>query len=134
MSFFVYDSMRTDLLNGQIDFNNGTFGFKLMSSDYVPNIKTDTNFSEIYQHEVSGGGYHSIYDGFVIEPSNLDNKTFLKKTQLLWETIDVSFKSLVCCDQSSGKLIFCYGFSDEKVISNQDYRVQWPNDIVMELR
>lgn len=133
MSFFVYDSMRTDLLSGELNFEDN-FEFKLMTSSYVPCIDKDTNFSEISAFEVVGGGYSNIVGPFTITQTTDQNKKLLTKDQLLWESITATFKYLICCDQATGKLVFCYGFNSDKVITNGDYRVEWPSDIIMELR
>lgn len=56
MASFLYNSLITDLINGDVDFSSDTFYVMLVTSTYSPDKDTDAKRSDV-TNEVSGTGY-----------------------------------------------------------------------------
>jgi hypothetical protein len=56
MANAIYNSFKRDIANGSIDLDTDTIKLMLVTSDYTPNIDTNTKRSDV-TNEVSGAGY-----------------------------------------------------------------------------
>lgn len=56
MPSVLYDSFKYENATGVIDLDNDTFRMMLVTSSYVPNVKTHTKRSDV-TNEVAGTGY-----------------------------------------------------------------------------
>lgn len=56
MASLIYDSFRSDILNGNIDLTDDTIKIALVTSSYTP-VQATHNFFDDVTNEVSGTGY-----------------------------------------------------------------------------
>lgn len=88
MANAIYNSFKRDIANGSIDLDTDTIKLMLVTSDYTPNIDTNTKRSDV-TNEVSGAGYTT-------GGSALQNKTVTINTtsdKAIFDADDVTFST-----------------------------------------
>lgn len=88
MANAIYNSFKRDIANGSIDLDSDTIKLMLVTSDYTPNIDTNTKRSDV-TNEVSGAGYTT-------GGSALQNKTVTINTtsdKAIFDADDVTFST-----------------------------------------
>lgn len=91
MASLIYDSCIYDTSKGDIDWDNHSFKFMLVTASYTPNKGTHTNRSQI-TNEVTGTNYNSGGEsiGFTLANDTSNHWTTITFNQMTFTNLTVS--------------------------------------------
>lgn len=104
MASVLYNSFKTDLLSGNINFGADTFYAMLVTSAYAPNIDTHNRRDDV-TNEVTGTGYTAGGEEINVASVTLDTGTDTVNVtfdDVLWATSSITARGAVIYKSNGG--------------------------------
>lgn len=134
MSNLLYNSIKTDIINGVIDFSQDQINTILVSS-YTPQTSSVT-YANVSASEVVGAEYTQngkTLSGCSVSVSG--NVVYFDANDLTWSNSVITASGAIIMKIESpiseSKLIGYVDFNGDKIASLEDFTIQWsPNGIL----
>lgn len=139
MANVVYNSFKTQLLNGGINFGTSTIKAMLVTSGYTPNQDSD-DFQNDVTNEVSATGYTTggkTLTGGTVTQDNTDNEAVYDAADVTWGTSSITARAAVLYKDtgvsSTSPLIGYVDFTTDQTSANGDFTIQWSSEGIINL-
>lgn len=139
MADVIYNSFKTQLLNGEINFGTSSIKLMLVTSSYAPNQDTD-DFQDDVTNEVEGTGYTAggatLASGTVTQ-DNTDNEAVYDADDVTWGTSSLTARGAVLYKDtgvgSTSPLIAYLDFGSDQTSSSGNFTIQWNTEGIINL-
>jgi hypothetical protein len=129
----IYNSFKTDLMNGVLNLSSDTIKAALMGSGFVFNA-SHTKWSDVSEYEVSGENY--ISEGCVLQGKTITNvgqTAVFDASNTLWHAITITAHAVVLVDTTAidSPLICAFDFGTNQAVVNSNFSIRWATTGIM---
>jgi len=139
MANAVYNSAKTDLLKGTVDYESDTIKVALVTSSYSPNVDSHAFFDDI-SNEVSGTGYTaggSTLLSKTVSQDNTDDEGVFDAANITWGSSTITARGAIIYKSTgvdSTSPLICYvDFGSDKSTSGSDFTIQWNSEGILNI-
>ena len=128
----IYNSVKTDLLNGVIDFATDSIYVMWVTSAYTPDQDAHKFLSDI-TNEVVGSGYvagGTIITSPTVIQDDTDNEGVFDGADITWPNATITARGAVLYKNTAGDsttdpLVFYIDFTEDKSSSAGNFTLEW---------
>lgn len=139
MADVIYNSFKSNIMNGSLDLDTDTIKVALVTSTYTPNQDTHEDFADV-TNEVSGTGYTAGGNALAnktVTKDNTDNEGVFDADDVTWASSTITARGAVVYKDTgvaSTSLLICYlDFSTDQSSSSGDFTIQWNAEGIVNL-
>lgn len=134
MPNFTYDSFKSHLFSGTIDFVSDTMMVALMTSSYTPS-QAHTGWSQISANEIAGAtasGYSATaLSGKTVTVSS--NVSIFDADNVTWDPSTITASGAVIYESGAERLVAYVDFGSDQSSSNGAFTIQWATDGILRI-
>jgi len=139
MPNLVYNTFKSSVLKGAIDFETDDISVVLVTSAYTPDVVNHVYYSDI-NNEVTGSGYtaggETLQNGTVVT-DNTDDEAVYDADNVTWSSSTLTARGAIIFKDtgsaSTSLLIGYFDFGADKTSSNSNFTLRWNEEGILNL-
>jgi len=139
MADVVYNSFKSNIMNGSIDLDTDTIKVALVTSSYTPNADTHQDFADV-TNEVTGTGYTAggeTLANTAVTTDTTDDEGVFDADDVTWSASTITARGAVIYkDTGSAATSLLIGFIDftsDQASTAGDFTIQWGSEGILNL-